>query len=177
MNPKNITINEVLRHSMHDFLNNMHLIQMNLDMGRPEEAKQLIHRYSQKCAQFFDLNNLGLLKTNEWLQTFPITYSQMTLEIQTSMAKRGLEMFDYELESILDRFVQAIYPKLQGYQEQILKVHILSDELLEVIIEVNGDWSPFSWIEYSNHELFTIERLNNTEGYLQFKLVAKERLE
>lgn len=177
MNPKNITINEVIRHSMHDFLNNMHLIQMNLDMGRPEEAKQLIHRYSQKCTQFFDLNNLGLLKTNEWLQTFPITYSQMTLEIQTSVAKRGLEMFDYELEGILDGFVQTIYPKLQGYQEQILKVHILSNELLEVIIEVNGDWSPFSWIEYSNHELFTMERLNNTEGYLQFKLVAKERLE
>ena len=177
MNPKNISINEVLRHSMHDFLNHMHLIQMNLDIGRPEEAKQLIHRYSKKCAQFFDLNNLGLLKTNEWLQTFPITYGQMTLEIQTSVSKRGLEMFDYELENILDCFVRTIYPKLQGYQEQILKVHIHSNELLEVIIEVNGDWSPFTWIEYSNHELFTMERLNNTVGYLQFKLVAKERLE
>lgn len=177
MNPKKISINEVLRHSMHDFLNNMHLIQMNLDMGRPEEAKQLIHMYSQKCAQFFDLNNTGLLKTNEWLQTFPITYSQMTLEIHTSMSKRGLEMYDYELEGILDRFLQTIYPKLQGYQEQILKVHINSNEILEVIIEVHGDWSSYSWIEYSKHELFTMERLNNTVGYLQFKLVAKERLE
>ncbi len=177
MNPKNISINEVLRHSMHDYLNNMHLIQMNLDMGRQEEAKQLIRMYSQKCAQFFDLNNIGLLKTNEWLQTFPITYGHMTLEVQTTIEKYGAKKYDTALNGILDQFVQSIYPRLQGYQEQILKVHISSTELLEILIEVQGDWTPYSWIDDSGNELFNMERLSNREGNLQFKLIAKERLE
>ena len=41
MDHNEITLNEILRHSMHDFLNQMHLIQMNIDMGKPEEAKEL----------------------------------------------------------------------------------------------------------------------------------------
>ena len=91
MDPKEITINEVLRHSMHDYLNNLHLIQMNLDMGKHEEAKDLIHRYSLKCNQFFDINNIGLYKTNEWLQTFSFRYNKVTLEVQTSLLNRGAE--------------------------------------------------------------------------------------
>ena len=41
MEHNDISVNEILRHLMHDYLNQMHLIQMNLDMGRTEEAKQL----------------------------------------------------------------------------------------------------------------------------------------
>ena len=177
MEQKEITLNEILRHSMHDFLNNMHLIQMNLDMGRQEEAKNLIHLYSQKCSQFFDINNMGLLKTNEWIQTFPMKYNHMTLEVQTSLLRHGAEKFDAALWEYLDRFVQSIYPKLRGYQEQLLKVHIKSDELLEILVEVNGDWSPYSWIEDMSDELFQMEKQANTENQVKFKLIASERLE
>ncbi|WP_342598496.1 Spo0B domain-containing protein [Psychrobacillus sp. FSL H8-0483] len=177
MSHKPITINEILRHSMHDFLNQMHLIQMNLDMGRQEEAKNLIHMYSQKCNQFFDINNAGLLKTNEWLQTFTMKYNHMTLDVQTSLLKRGAEKYDVALRDYLDRFVQSVYPNLRGYQEQLLKVHINSDELLEIFIEITGDWSPYSWMDEISNELFRIERLVNTENQIKCKLIASERLE
>lgn len=177
MDDKEITINNVLRHSMHDFLNSLHLIQMNLDMGRIEEAKKLISNYSSKCNQFFDMNNVGLSKTNEWLQTFSMRYNKMTLVVQTSLLSSGLDKYDAVLREYLECFLQSIYPNLRGYQEQLFKVHISTDEQLEIQLEVQGNWSFHSCKEGSFTGLFHIEEQVNTENELKVKLIAIERLE
>lgn len=177
MNHKEITLNEVLRHTMHDFLNNMHLLQMNLDMGKPEEVKALIQKYSQKCNQFFDINNIGLYKTNEWLQTFSIKYNQLTLDVQTSLLYRKADMYDEALRDYLNRFVQSIYPHFRGYQEQLLKVHIMSDEFLEILIEVRGDWSNNDWQNEIAGELFQVQMIEATNNSIKVKLIVSGRLE
>lgn len=177
MDEKEITINRVLRHSMHDFLNNLHLIQMNLDMGKHDEAKNLIRSYSLKCNQFFDLNNAGLYKTNEWLQTFSMRYNKMTLVVQTSLLSRGAEKYDALLRDYLDHILQSIYPNLRGYQEQLFKVNIITDEILEIQIDIHGDWSLTSWKAGMPNELFQIEKQLNTETEIKVKLIASERLE
>ncbi|MCZ8534990.1 Spo0B domain-containing protein [Psychrobacillus psychrodurans] len=177
MDHNEITLNEVLRHTMHDFLNNMHILQMNIDMGKPEEARALIQKYSQKCNQFFDINNIGLYKTNEWLQTFGIKYNQLTLDVQTSLLNRKAEKYDDALKDYLNRFVQAIYPHFRGYQEQLLKVHIISDEFLEILIDIRGDWSNNKWQDELTGELFQLQILETTDNSIKVKLIASGRLE
>ncbi|MCK1996547.1 Spo0B domain-containing protein [Psychrobacillus psychrodurans] len=177
MDHNEITLNEVLRHTMHDFLNNMHILQMNIDMGKPEEARALIQKYSQKCNQFFDINNIGLYKTNEWLQTFGIKYNQLTLDVQTSLLNRKAEKYDDALKDYLNRFVQAIYPHFRGYQEQLLKVHIISDEFLEILIDIRGDWSNNKWQDELTGELFQLQVLETTDNSIKVKLIASGRLE
>lgn len=177
MNPKNITINEILRHSMHDYLNNLHLIQMNLDMGKYEEAKKLIRTYSLKCNQFFDVNNAGLYETNEWLQIFGLAYNKVSLEVQASLNKKKAERYDGPLKDYLERFVEAIYPRLKGYQEQILRIHLLFDDVLQVQVELEGAWSSYTWIEESFKGLFHVEKETNTESQIKFILIASKRLE
>ncbi|QFF99552.1 hypothetical protein PB01_12325 [Psychrobacillus glaciei] len=177
MEPKQISINEVLRHTMHDFLNNLHLIQMNIDMGRHEEAKNLIRTYSQKCTQFFDVNNIGLYNTNEWIQTFSMAYNKVSLEVQTTLLKRGAERYDSPLQEYLKRFIDTMYPLLKGYQEQILSVHLYSHDVLEVQVELVGEWTSYTWIDESFTDLFRVEKEMNTESRIKFKLIATERLE
>ncbi|WP_144511199.1 Spo0B domain-containing protein [Bacillus sp. FJAT-22090] len=177
MDEKEITVNMVLRHSMHDFLNNLHLIQMNLDMGKNDEAKNLIRTYSLKCNQFFDLNNAGLYKTNEWLQTFSMRYNKMTLVVQTSLLRSGAEKYDAVLRDYLDHILQSIYPNLRGYQEQLFKVQIKTEGILEIQIDIQGDWSPVSSKLGTSSELFHIEKQLSTETELKVKLIASERLE
>ncbi|SDM80855.1 stage 0 sporulation protein B (sporulation initiation phosphotransferase) [Psychrobacillus sp. OK028] len=177
MDYNKITLNEVLRHTMHDFLNNMHLLQMNLDMGKPEEVRALIQKYSQKCNQFFDINNIGLYKTNEWLQTFSIKYNQLTLDVQTSLLNKKADKYDEALIDYLNRFVQAIYPNFRGYQEQLLKLHIISDEFLEILIDIRGDWSTNKWQDECVGELFQLQILEATNNSIKVKLTASGRLE
>lgn len=177
MDHNKITLNEILRHTMHDYLNNLHLLQMNLDMGKPEEARALIRKYSQKCTQFFDINNIGLYKTNEWLETFSIKYNQLTLDVQTSLLNRKADKYDDALIDYLDRFVQAIYPHFRGYQEQLLKLHIISDEFLEILIDIRGDWTNNKWTDELTGELFQLQILEATNNSIKAKLIASGRLE
>lgn len=177
MNHNEITLNEVLRHTMHDYLNNMHLLQMNLDMGKSEEVRALIKKYSQNCSQFFDINNIGLYKTNVWLQTFSIKYNQLTLDVQTSLLNRKADMYDDALIDYLNRFVLAIYPHFRGYQEQLLKLHIISDEFLEILIDIRGDWSDNNWQDEQVGELFQLQILEATNNSIKVKLIASGRLE
>ena len=62
----------------------------------------MIHKYSQKCSQFFDINNVGLCETNEWLQTFTWIYNQLTLDVQASLLNREAEKYDSPLKDYLD---------------------------------------------------------------------------
>ncbi|WP_053588771.1 Spo0B domain-containing protein [Bacillus sp. FJAT-22090] len=177
MESKQKTINEVLRHTMHDYLNNLHLIQMNLDMGRYDEAKNLIRTYSLKCTQFFDVNNTGLLLTNEWLQTFSLAYNKITLEFGTSIQKVGAGHYDEPVKNYLERFVQTIYPLLKGYQEQTLNVYILTADVLEVQVELKGEWSTYTWVDECLNGLMDVEKEINSDSHIKFKLIARERLE
>ena len=177
MDHSEITLNEILRHTMHDYLNNMHLLQMNLDMGKPEEVRALIQRYSRKCNQFFDLNNIGLYKTNEWLQTFSIKYDQLTLDVQTSFLNKKADKYDEALIDYLSRFVKALYPNLRGYQEQLMKLHIISEEFLEILIDIRGDWSNNKWQDEKTEELFQLEILEATNHSIKVKLIASGRSE
>ncbi|WP_313891727.1 Spo0B domain-containing protein [Psychrobacillus sp.] len=177
MSLKRLSVNEVLRHSMHDYLNNMHLIQMNLDLGRQEEAKKLIQAYSLKCSQFFDLNNAGLHKTNVWLQTVSWTHNKLTVEIHSYLQKNGLDKFDEPLKDYLERFVESVYAQLEGYREQLLKVEIKANERLEVHVELAGCWSPYIWVKESFKGLFSVEKEMNTESNIKFILVGRDRLE
>lgn len=177
METKELTLNEVLRHSMHDYLNNLHLIQMNLDMGRQDEAKDLIRKYSLKCKQFFDINNTGLISTNEWLQTFSLVYNKVSLEVQTSLHSKGAEAYDALLKSFLQAFIQSIYTNLEGYDEQLLHVHILTNEFLEVQVNFTGNWSSYAWVEDMFPTVFRVEKEINTENQIKFTLIASERLE
>lgn len=40
MTVSKLTVSEALRFANHDYLNQFHLIQMNLDLGRVDEAKK-----------------------------------------------------------------------------------------------------------------------------------------
>ena len=43
MNNQSLTISEVLRFANHDYVNQLQLIRMNLDLGRIEESKNLFN--------------------------------------------------------------------------------------------------------------------------------------
>ena len=174
MDHNEITVNEILRHLMHDFLNQMHLIQMNIDMGKPDEAKKLVRKYSQKCSQFFEINNVGLCETNEWLQTATWIYKNLTIEVNATLLNREAQKYDSPLKDYLERFVEAIYPLLRGYQEQVLRVHLNSNDILEIQVELNGEWSSYTWIDESFKGLLRVEKEKNTESQIKFKLFASE---
>ncbi|UZM98521.1 Spo0B domain-containing protein [Lysinibacillus sp. MHQ-1] len=53
MNNQSLTISEVLRFANHDFVNQLQLIRMNLDLGRVDESKELIQHFFRTVKSVF----------------------------------------------------------------------------------------------------------------------------
>lgn len=81
MNNQSLTISEVLRFANHDYVNQLQLIRMNLDLGRIDESKKLIQHYSEQLRVFSILNRLQLPQTIEWLQTAGWRYPSLAWKL------------------------------------------------------------------------------------------------
>ncbi len=106
----------------------------------------------------------------------PLTwiYKNLTIEVNATLLNREAEKYDSPLKDYLERFVEAIYPLLRGYQEQVLRVHLNSNDILEIQVELNGEWSSYTWIDESFKGLLRVEKEKNTESQIKFKLFASE---
>ena len=82
---KELTSSELLRMANHEFLNQLHLIKMNLDLERIDEAKAIIEQYVNKSKAYSSLNRLSLPKTTEWIRIFPYRYSAIELKLKTNI--------------------------------------------------------------------------------------------
>lgn len=52
MKTSTLSVNDVLRFANHDYMNQIQLLKMNLDLGRIEEAKSLIENFQSKVRLF-----------------------------------------------------------------------------------------------------------------------------
>jgi stage 0 sporulation protein B (sporulation initiation phosphotransferase) len=55
---KPFSVNEALRYARHDFLNQLQLIKMNIDLARLEEAKAAIDHYTTEVKEIYELSLL-----------------------------------------------------------------------------------------------------------------------
>ncbi|MBZ5201228.1 Spo0B domain-containing protein [Planomicrobium chinense] len=61
------TVAQSLRHARHDFLNELQLINMYLDLGRQEEAQAIIRSHAEAAMHLSRLSGLKMPMTEEWL--------------------------------------------------------------------------------------------------------------
>lgn len=52
MKTLSLSVNEVLRFANHDYMNQLQLIKMNLDLGRVEESKKLLSKFLNNVKPF-----------------------------------------------------------------------------------------------------------------------------
>ena len=137
-----LTVQEVLRFSNHDLLNHLNLIQMNLDLNRVDEAKQVIHDVAEMCKTFSMTNKLGLPKTSLWLQTFKWQYGAIELHLSCNIETAVNHTWDETIEQYLEKTMIHVYETLDPFVEQKLQLHINSkQDTLMLHFHLQGKWA------------------------------------
>ncbi len=141
MTEKPFSVNDALRHARHDFLNQMQLIKMNMDLARLDEAREVIASYTEKCKVFYELSKLQLPKTSEWLQTANWRFPGFQVEVGTEITMPYKTELDISIRDSLELFTKFLEPKLNPYFEHELRVWIESTENVFILtVEANGKW-------------------------------------
>jgi len=169
MNNQSLTISEVLRFANHDFVNQLQLIRMNLDLGRVDESKELIQHFSEQLRVFSILNRLQLPQTIEWLQTAGWRFPSLAWKINSDIKKPVTNKIDQEIVDYLNKTVMHVYDTLDPFTEQILTLDVrVDDHTFAVTFTLNGLWSADAFTEkgLKQFDIQTIEQTNTRWQYV-----------
>lgn len=169
---KNLSMSEVLRITNHDFLNELQIIKMYLDLERIEDAKRIIEEYSNRYKIFSNLNKLQWPKTFEWIQTFHFRYPAIELTLKSNVLIAQDMKKDAETVEYLEGAIQHVYQHLDPLIEQELILEVESNEDFKLIFHLKGKWDvePFSKQQLSYMKVETIEEsMNSWRFVLTFK--------
>ncbi|WP_102691200.1 Spo0B domain-containing protein [Rummeliibacillus pycnus] len=175
-NEKTLTVNEVLRFANHDFLNQLQLIKINLDLGRAEAAKESVEQIAEQCKTFFNINKLGLPKTIEWIHTLGWRCPNFNVTIQCMIEHEVDERLDEVIYNYLDQSVSHIYPSLDPFAEQQLSLQIYATEKqFEISFNANGHWNEKEVFNQTiEHPLVAIEDEQYSEQEWHYVIVSKK---
>ncbi|MGX9135404.1 Spo0B domain-containing protein [Rummeliibacillus sp. JY-2-4R] len=175
MKEKTLTINEVLRFANHDFLNQLQLIKLNLDLGKTEAAKESIEQSANQCKNFFAINRLGLPKTIDWIHTLGWRHPNLKCTIQ-SMIEHEIDIeLDDAICNYLEQSVAHIYSSLDPFTEQQLQLQIYSTQSqFEISFHLIGHWNEKTVFNQSiEHPLLAIEDEQYSEKEWQYVICKK----
>ncbi|MFJ7405105.1 MULTISPECIES: Spo0B domain-containing protein [unclassified Lysinibacillus] len=172
MNNQSLTISEVLRFANHDYVNQLQLIRMNLDLGRIDESKELIQHYSEQLRVLSIMNRLQLPQTMEWLQTAGWRYPSLPLELNGEIKKPVTNNIDKDVVEYLNKTVMHVYDTLDPFTEQSLALDVrVDDHTFVLAFTLNGLWSADAFTERGLKQ-FDIQTIVQTNTCWQYVLSA-----
>ena len=165
---KPLTVSEALRFANHDFLNQLHLIQMYLDLQRVDEAKKLIQQIAEQSKMLSNVNKLGLPKTIEWLQTVSWRYPAWQVTLNSDVQQAADALLDSHIVQYLENTVIHLDKALDPYTEQALCITVechAGSFLIEV--QFSGQWEA---VQFNNKEtkltVHVLEETNNSWHFI-----------
>jgi len=166
MTEKPFSVNDALRFARHDFLNQMQLIKMNIDLARLDDAREVIDHYTASCKSFYDLSKLQLTETSEWLQTANWRFSAFQVIIDTQITTSCKPELDVPIRDSLEFFAKNLHNRLSPYQEHELRVWIIStEEMFKITVEAVGKWDPIEELLFHSNQLTINHECKTTEHW------------
>lgn len=167
---KSLTVSEALRFANHDFLNELHLIQMYLDLQHVDEAKRLIQTIAEQSKMLSNVNKLGLPMTIEWLQTVSWRYPAWQVTLNSNVQQAVNEALDAEIVQYLENTVIQLHQVLDPYTEQVLKITLESDaERFLLHVHFVGQWEA---TQLNKETKLTVQTIEETTSSWHFILSA-----
>ncbi|RLQ92001.1 Spo0B domain-containing protein [Planomicrobium sp. Y74] len=102
-----ITVAQALRHARHDFLNELQLIQMKLDLGRGQDVKSIIRSRAEAAVQLNKLSALKMPAAEHWLLTAEWRFPEFRFHLEC-LAQAGITTKDAAFADWLEQFFSSL---------------------------------------------------------------------
>ncbi|ANU11297.1 sporulation protein [Planococcus antarcticus DSM 14505] len=152
---KTMTVAQSLRHARHDYLNELQLIKLNLDLGRLQEAQVIIRSHAEAAMHASRLSDIGLPLTEEWLLTANWRFPECCFHVEC-LAVKAPSHLDAAFRRFLESFVETAKERLDSYQAFHGTILLISTTAsFEMNITCPGNWLN---LELSEAPGFTVRK-------------------
>lgn len=128
MQAKQLSIGEVLKYARHDFLNDLQVILMNIDMKNTTRAREVILATTDKLKQHSMLSSLNLPETAFWLSTFEWMYASFSKRLSCHIESPILGVDEETLLSSLRQIVANVNEHVNIYSSYEVLIDVCANE-------------------------------------------------
>jgi stage 0 sporulation protein B (sporulation initiation phosphotransferase) len=108
MGKEQLSLSKALNFARHDFLNDLQIVLMYIDLGKVPEAKKAIQNATEGIRQLSILDRLGLPETEQWISTFGWMYSAFRTTLECEITPGIREADDLSVATYLSRIFSDI---------------------------------------------------------------------
>ena len=124
MGNSKLTTAEALKFARHDFLNELQLVLLYIDLDKLPEAKQKILEATNSMREVALLERLGLPAVEIWLTTFDWLYGAFTKTMTCTIATGIREADDAEVATYLERMFSEVEKTLDPNSEYETQIDV-----------------------------------------------------
>ena len=128
MEKRQLTIPEVLKFARHDFLNELQIILMHIDLGDAQQAKQSIMKTTEIMKQQAMLERLGLPETEKWIMTFEWMYTTFHKTLSCTIHPGIREVSDQKVVAYMERIFRGVEQVLDPMSDYEVHFDITTDQ-------------------------------------------------
>lgn len=148
-----MTVAQSLRHARHDFLNELQLIKMNLDLGRLDEVQAIIRSHGEAAVQMSRLAGLKMEKMEEWLLLAPWRYPEFRFQFRCLAAKAPVHL-DESYSKIMETLIGAALEETDPYRDYECFLEISNEDSFFIAeIRLTGEWTDLAVPEVPELEI------------------------
>lgn len=175
MYERSLTVGEALRFANHDFLNQLQLISMHLQMGNVDGAFQSIKEFQMKVSQTSKISKMQLPKTAEWLLTASWRFPALKLNIINECSKEADSQIDETIASYLEHTVIHVYNELDPFSDQQCTISMIDNPACQLDVHLQGKWNALSQkLTYESSSGIDIDIKEQNETAIQVIFTVKE---
>ncbi|MCJ1908706.1 Spo0B domain-containing protein [Planococcus ruber] len=139
-----MTVAQSLRHARHDFLNELQLIKMNLDLGRLDEVQAIIRTHGEAAVQMSRLSGLKMEKLEEWLLLSQWRYPEFRFHLSCQAVKAPVHLDGLYAETI-EALIEAALGDTDPYEEYECFLTFLNEDSYFIAeIRLTGEWTEIA---------------------------------
>lgn len=180
MDKERKTVETILRHSRHDWLNKLQLIKGNIELGKIDRAKAVIEEIIIEAQHEAMLSNLNMPKFIETLLTANWRSLPVRLEVEVVNLQHGCRDMDEFISEWMEELFQILADSLDDYGENVLSISIDENKEynLRLSFELQGTikneavLSDFLNKSYSDNAGATVLEINSEEAVFLLELYA-----
>lgn len=143
MRKEQLTTAEILKFVRHDYLNELQLILMHIDLGNTLDAKQTVLNATEKIKQSSMLGRLGLPVIENWITTFEWVYNAFQTSLNCEIKAGAREADEEKVVAYLDQIFMDVSGKLDPVTEYSVHIDVrAADSEWAIHIAIRGEMTP-----------------------------------
>ncbi|HEX5563798.1 MAG TPA: Spo0B domain-containing protein [Sporosarcina sp.] len=128
MDSENLTIGKALKFARHDFLNDLQLMLLYMDLGKMPEARRTLLEATERMRHLSMLEKLRMPKTEIWLSTFEWRHTVFAKKLQCNIIAGNRTAQDETIADYLEKLIGIVEEAVDPMEEYIVHIVVKAAE-------------------------------------------------